>query len=100
MWGTASLGSITATTHCKISLSLGSAKTQNQSIFYWSYNVFILFHMFQGFFPQKMNAKSQPACQSAPIAFLAQKPEVRQLRVNCALVWHGRPFHSKEGDHT
>ena len=73
-------------THCKISLSLGSVKTQNQSILHWSYNMSILFHMFQGFFPKKMNAKSQPACQSAPIAFLAQKPEMRQLRVNCASI--------------
>ena len=73
-------------THCKIRLSLGSEKTQNQSIFYWPYNVSILFHMFQGFIPKKMDAKSHPARQLAPIAYLAQKSEMRQWRGNCASI--------------
>ena len=73
-------------THCKIRLSLGSAMTQNQSIFYWPNNVFILYHMFQGFIPKKMNAKSHPALRLAQIASLAQKSEMRQWRLNCASI--------------
>ena len=42
--------------------------------------------MFQGFIPKKMNAKSHPARQLAPIASLAQKSEMRQWRVNCASI--------------
>ena len=42
--------------------------------------------MFQGFIPQRINAKSHPARQLAPISVLAQKPEMRQLRVSCASV--------------
>jgi len=82
-------------THCKIRLGLGSAETQNQSIFYCSYNMFILFHLFQGFFPPPKHAKSQPTRQLALIVFQAQKPEMRQLHVNCASGWHGRQFHSR-----
>ena len=70
--------------HCKIRLSLGSVKTSNQSIFHWSNILFILIQMYQGFIPKKMNAKSHPARQLAPIAFLAQTPEMCQLRVNYA----------------
>ena len=90
-------------THCKIRLSLGSVKTQNQSIFHRSNNLFILIQMYQGFIPKKMNAKSHPARQLAPIAFLAQKPEMRQLRVNCASGWYVRQFQyveERKGDHT
>ena len=59
--------------------------------------------MYQRSIPKKMNAKSHPARQLASIVFLTQKPEVRQLRVNCASGWHGRQFHGVEErkrDHT
>ena len=58
--------------------------------------------MYQGCIPKKMNAKSHPARQLASIVFLAQKPEVRQLRVNCASGRHGRQFQcveERKGDH-
>ena len=74
-------------THCKIRLSLGSGKRQNQSIFHWSYNVFILFHTFQEVIPQKMNAKSLLARQLAPIRVFGAKTGnasiARQLRIYC-----------------
>ena len=52
--------------------------------------------MYQGCIPKKMNAKSHLARQLASIVFLAPKPEVRQLRVNCASGRHGRQFQCVE----
>ena len=75
------------TTQCKIRLSLGSGKTQNQSIFYWPYNVFILFHMFQGYIPEKMNAKSHPARHLAPFTFLSQKTGNASLTRQLCVFW-------------